>query len=238
VTAGPARAPMERILLSWSSGKDSAWSLHVLRQSQRYEIVGLLTTVSGRDDRVAMHGVRRELLEAQAAAAGIPLWDVTIPWPCPNEAYESILGREMAKAKERGITAVAFGDLYLEEIRAYRESKLSGTGIAPIFPIWGRPTRALAEEMIGAGLRARLVCVDTKQLDARFAGRELDARLLAELPAGVDPCGEGGEFHTFCWDGPMFARPIEVSAGAVVEAEGFARVDVMLAARGALEAQR
>ena len=221
----------KKILVSWSSGKDGAWALHLLRQSQQYEIVGLLTTLSARDDRIAMHGVRRELLEAQAEAAGLPLWSVTIPWPCPNEAYESILGREMANAKDRGIVGVAFGDLFLAEIRAYRESKLSGTGIEPIFPLWGMPTKALAREMIAAGLRARIVCVDTKQLEARFAGREFDAALLAELPPPVDPCGERGEFHTYCWDGPMFARPIAVRAAAIEESEGYARVDVTLAGR-------
>lgn len=216
-----------RTLLSWSSGKDSAWSLHVLRRDPAVEVVGLLTTVNRDMDRVAMHAVRRELLQAQAAAAGLPLWEVPIPHRCTNADYEAAMAQAMGRAKDEGIGAVAFGDLFLEDIRRYREEKLSPTGLRPLFPIWGRPTAALAREMIAGGLEARLTCVDPKQLDRRFAGRAFDEALLRELPASADPCGERGEFHTFATAGPMFSRPIPVAPGPVVDREGFVFADLL-----------
>ena len=216
-----------RTLLSWSTGKDSAWSLHVLRQRPDVEVVGLFTTVNAAFDRVAMHAVRRKLLEAQAEAAGLPLHVIEIPWPCPNEAYEAALGAFVAAQKAQGIAAMAFGDLFLEDIRAYREAKLEGSGIAPLFPLWGRETGALAREMIAGGLQARLTCVDPRKLPARFAGRSFDEQLLAELPEGVDPCGENGEFHTCVFAGPMFAHAIDVRLGAVQERDGFVFADLL-----------
>jgi len=216
----------DRALLCWSSGKDSAWTLHVLRQEGEVEVVGLLTTVNERHDRVAMHAVRRELLEAQAEAAGLPLSIVRIPHPCPNEVYEAAMARALEEAREQGVRAVAFGDLFLEDVRRYRESRLAGTGIRPLFPLWGRPTAELAREMIASGLRARLTCVDPRVVPKELAGCEFDRELLARLPPGVDPCGENGEFHTFAWDGPMFSRPVPVTAGEVVEREGFVFADL------------
>ena len=216
-----------KALLAWSSGKDSAWSLHVLRAQGEVEVVGLLTTINEAFDRVAMHAVRTELLRAQADAADLPLWPVPIPWPCSNAEYEAAMAAAMARARADGITHVAFGDLFLEDVRRYREERLAPTGITPLFPIWGTPTDALARRMIDGGLRARLTCVDPKSLDARFAGREFDAALLAELPASVDPCGERGEFHTFAYDGPMFRRPVPIRAGEVVTRDGFVFADLL-----------
>jgi uncharacterized protein (TIGR00290 family) len=216
-----------RTLLSWSTGKDSAWSLHVLRQSPDVEVVGLFTTVNAAFDRVAMHAVRRKLLEAQAAAAGLPLSVIEIPWPCPNEAYEARLGAFVAEQKAQGIAAMAFGDLFLEDIRAYREAKLDGTGIAPLFPLWGRETGALAREMIAGGLEAHLTCVDPRKLPASFAGRAFDASLLADLPDGIDPCGENGEFHTCVHAGPMFRHAIDVRLGAIEDRDGFVFADLL-----------
>ena len=216
-----------RLLLSWSSGKDSAWALHVLRQKNEYDIVGLVTTVNENFARVAMHGVREELLQAQADAAGLPLWRVPLPHPCPNGEYEARMRALIARAVAAGVTHMAFGDLFLEDIRAYREQQLAGTGIAPVFPLWGLDTRQLAHAMIGAGLRAKLSCVDPKQLARDFAGRTFDETLLADLPAGVDPCGERGEFHSFCHAGPMFDRPIAVTTGEVVERDGFVFADLL-----------
>jgi uncharacterized protein (TIGR00290 family) len=216
-----------KALLAWSSGKDSAWSLHVLRRQGDVEVAGLLTTVNVSFGRVAMHAVRRELLEAQARGAGLPLRAVPIPHPCPNDVYEDAMAAALAEARAGGIEAVAFGDLFLEDIRRYREERMAPTGLRPLFPLWGRPTRALAEEMIDGGLRARLTCVDPRVLDASFAGRAFDRDLLSALPPDVDPCGERGEFHTFAWDGPMFGRPIPVSAGEVVEREGFVFADLL-----------
>lgn len=217
---------MEPILLSWSSGKDSAWALHVLRK-QGVKIAGLLTTLNSEFNRVAMHGVRQELLQAQARAAGLPLWEVPLPWPCSNEQYEALMSEAMGRARREGIQTVAFGDLFLEDIRAYREQKMAQVGMKCLFPLWGSNTRELAREMIAGGLRAKLVCVDTKQLDARFAGREFDAALLADLPPGVDPCGERGEFHTFAWAGPMFKAPLALKGGETVVRDGFAFADVL-----------
>jgi uncharacterized protein (TIGR00290 family) len=216
-----------RALLAWSSGKDSAWSLHVLRQSPDVEVVGLLTTFSEAYDRVAMHAVRHALVEAQAAAADLPLTVVPIPSPCPNEVYEAAMARAMAAARERGVEAVAFGDLYLEDVRRYRETRMEGTGLRPLFPLWGRPTRALAREMIAGGLRARLTCVDPRVIPASLAGRAFDETLLADLPPGADPCGENGEFHTFAWDGPMFRRPVPVRLGEIVSRDGFVFADLL-----------
>jgi uncharacterized protein (TIGR00290 family) len=218
------------VLLAWSSGKDSAFALHVLRESKDVEVVGLLTTVNERHDRVAMHAVRRTLLEAQASAAGLPLTIVPIPHPCPDAAYEAAMGRALDQARARGIRGVAFGDLFLEDIRRYREKQMAGTGLRLVFPLWRRPTTALAREMLDAGLRARITCVDPRVLAGSFAGREFDRQLLSDLPPGVDPCGENGEFHTFAWDGPMFAHPVPVRGGEVLTREGFIFADLLPAA--------
>ena len=224
---------MTRILLSWSSGKDSAWALHVLKQRLEYEIAGLLTTFNQAANRVAMHAVRRELVEAQASETGIPFWPVELPWPCSNTDYEAAMRAACKKAIAQGIEAVAFGDLFLEDVRAYRERQMRDTGLQPLFPIWGLPTTELARQMIATGLRAKLTCVDPKVLDASFAGREFDAELLQDLPPEVDPCGERGEFHSFAYAGPMFQRGLEVGVGEVVEREGFVFADVSWAASDA-----
>lgn len=216
-----------KALLSWSSGKDSAWTLHVLRQKGDVQVVALLTTVNQVYDRVAMHAVRTELLRAQAQAAGLPLWTVPIPSPCTNADYEAAMSAAMGRARDAGIGVVAFGDLFLEDIRRYREEKLSGTGLRPVFPVWGIPTGVLARDMIAGGLRARLTCIDPKKLAPHFAGREFDAALLDELPSSVDPCGERGEFHTFAYAGPMFRQPIALRGGEVVEREGFVFADLI-----------
>jgi uncharacterized protein (TIGR00290 family) len=218
---------MKHILLSWSSGKDSAWSLHVLRQRGEYEVVGLLTTFNEVADRVAMHAVRRELVERQAAAAGLPLWAVPLPWPCSNEEYESRMAQICAKAISEGIEGVAFGDLFLEDVRAYRIKQMKDTGLEPIFPLWGLPTPALAEEMIAGGTRAKLTCVDTEKLDRSFAGREFDDCLLADLPEEVDPCGERGEFHSFVYAGPIFDSALAISVGETVVRDQFVFSDLL-----------
>jgi len=217
-----------RALLSWSSGKDAAWALHTLRLSGEVEIVGLLTTLNAEFDRVAMHAVRRALLEAQAASVGLPLLQVPLPWPCSNAEYEAAMGRALTEARETwDVTHIAFGDLFLEEVRAYRERQLAGTGLTPLFPLWGLPTRTLAQEMIAGGLEARLTCVDPKRLPTSFAGRAFDAALLQDLPPHVDPCGEAGEFHTFAHAGPMFSYPIPTTAGEVVTRDGFVFADLL-----------
>ena len=218
--------------LSWSSGKDSAWSLHTLRQSGEAEVTGLFTTVNAAFDRVAMHAVRRALLEAQARAVGIELHVIDIPYPCPNAEYERIMGGFVAGARGTGVEAMAFGDLFLADIRAYREGRLAGTGIAPLFPLWGRDTRALAGDMIDAGLVAHVTCVDPARLDPSFAGRLFDHAFLADLPGNADPCGENGEFHTFVSAGPMFRKPLAVSPGTIVERDGFVFADLLPAVRG------
>ena len=220
---------MKRILLAWSSGKDSAWALHLLRQSGEYEVAGLLTTFNEAFDRVAMHGVRHQLVEAQAAAAGLQLWRVDLPWPCPNEEYERRMAAACQWAIAEGIEAIAFGDLYLEDVRAYRERQLTSTGLAPLFPLWKLPTDKLIREMIAGGQRAVITCVDPQKLGREFAGREIDLALVEELPKGVDPCGENGEFHSFVFAGPVFSRPIDVRSGEVVERDGFVFADVTLA---------
>jgi uncharacterized protein (TIGR00290 family) len=224
---------MKRILLSWSSGKDSAWSLHVLRQRREYEIAGLLTTFNEAADRVAMHAVRRELVEQQAAAAGLPLWNVPLPWPCSNEQYELVMAETCARAVEAGIEGIAFGDLFLEDVRTYREKQLRDTGLLPIFPLWGQPTRDLAKQMIASGIRAKLTCVDTQKLDGSFVGHEFDEKLLATLPCGVDPCGENGEFHSFVYAGPMLSVEIPVSVGESVVRDQFVFADLNSASVGA-----
>ena len=215
-----------KTLLAWSSGKDSAWALHVLRARGEVEVVGLLTTIDEKSERVAMHDVRRSLVRAQAEAAGLPLIEVAIPGPCSNADYERAMGEAMARAKGDGVEAVAFGDLFLEDIRKYREEKLAATGLRPLFPLWGVPTDRLAREMIDGGLRARVTCVDTQQLDRSFAGRDFDAAFVRDLPKGVDPCGERGEFHTFAFAGPMFARAIPITTGTIVERDRFAFADL------------
>ena len=217
---------MKKVALSWSSGKDSAWSLHLLRQDPSVEVVALITTINEQFDRVAMHAVRRELLEQQAASAGLPLWKVPLPWPCSNEQYEARMRDVCARAVAQGVSAIAFGDLFLADIRSYREKKLEGTGLEPIFPVWQIPTCELALRMIAAGLRAKITCIDPKILPPELAGREFDEAFLADLPATVDPCGENGEFHSFVYDGPMFRHPVQVQAGEVVERDGFVFADL------------
>lgn len=220
--------PKPRVLLSWSSGKDAAWALHRLRQAGDVEVVGLLTTLNAEFDRVAMHAVRRVLLEAQARSVELPLFPVPLPWPCANAQYEAALLTALGEAREtQGVTHVAFGDLFLKDVRAYREAQMADTGMTPLFPLWGLPTDPLARDMIRGGLRARLTCVDPRQLSPDFAGREFDAALLDALPAGIDPCGENGEFHSFAWDGPMFAHPVPITAGEVVERDGFVFADLL-----------
>jgi len=217
-----------KVLLSWSSGKDSAWSLHVLRQRPDVEVVGLLTTINTHFQRVAMHGSRYELLKAQAAAAHLPLWEVPLPWPCSNEIYEQAMAQACASAASEGISGMAFGDLFLEDVRRYREDRLRGTGLEAVFPIWGRDTRELISQMIDEGLRARIVCVDPAKLPADFAGRDLDHDLVRHLPAGVDPCGENGEFHSFAYAGPMFYDAIPIETGTSVTRDGFEFSDLVL----------
>lgn len=219
----------KRALVSWSSGKDSAWALHVLRQQGVYEPAGLLTTMNAEFDRVAMHGTRRTLLEAQADAAGLPLRTIPLPWPCSNEQYEAAMRTACAEAVADGIEAIAFGDLFLEDVRAYREEKLAGTGLAPIFPLWSLPTGALVRDMLAAGLRARIVCLDPSKLPREFAGRDLDESLLEAMPPECDRCAERGEFHTVSYAGPMFRRPIPIESGEVVERDGFVFADVEVA---------
>jgi uncharacterized protein (TIGR00290 family) len=218
-----------KLVLSWSSGKDSAWALHCLRQRGDFHVAGLLTTLNAAFERVAMHSTRRALLEAQARAAGLPLYPIPLPWPCSNEHYEAAMRTACDAAIAEGIEAIAFGDLFLEDVRRYRVEKLKGTGLEPIFPVWGLNTRHLAEEMIAGGLRARIVCVDPKKLPAEFAGRDFDAEFLRDLPEGVDPCGENGEFHSAVYAGPMFREPISIESGEVVERDGFVFADVRLA---------
>jgi uncharacterized protein (TIGR00290 family) len=219
-----------KLLVSWSSGKDSAWLVHVLRTTMpEYEIAAVLTTINESADRVAMHAVRTELVEAQARELGVPLWQVPIPSPCPNEVYEAAMQKVVTRAVREGFSTIAFGDLFLEDVRRYREEKLAGSGLTPIFPLFGADTARLAREMIAAGLRAKLTCVNPAILDRSFAGRDFDAALLRELPPSVDPCGERGEFHSFAWDGPMFAHPIPVEPGIVVERDGFVFADLVRA---------
>ena len=219
-----------KTLVSWSSGKDSAWLVHVLRQKPEIEVGALLTTINESAQRVAMHAVRTELLLAQADALGLPLWKVHIPSPCPNDVYEQKMAEAVAAAVAQGFTHVAFGDLFLEDVRRYREEKLAGSGLAPLFPLFGADTTRLARDMIASGLGARLTCVNPRILDRSFAGREFDDALLADLPPSVDPCGERGEFHSFAYRGPMFSAPIPIETGIIVERDGFVFADLVPAA--------
>jgi uncharacterized protein (TIGR00290 family) len=218
---------LPKAIMSWSTGKDSAFALHEARRSGELEIVGLLTTVTSAFGRVSMHGVRESLLDRQAEALGLRCWKVPIPSPCPNEVYEREMERVLSQVRELGVRHVVFGDLFLEDLRRYREEKLSAAGMKAVFPLWMRPTAALAREMIAAGLRATLTCVDPRRLDASFVGRTFDEGLLADLPGSVDPCGENGEFHSFAWAGPMFPEPIGVRVGEVVERDGFVFADLL-----------
>lgn len=216
--------------LSWSSGKDSAWALHELRQSDEYAVAGLFTTINSAFERVAMHAVRIELLREQARAVGLPLHLIAIPNPCSDEQYAAAMSDFMAHARDEGVQCMAFGDLYLQDVRRYREERMRGTGIEAVFPLWEKPTRGLLLEMLAGGLRACLTCVDPRVLPAEFAGRELTEALLESMPPGIDPCGENGEFHTFVFDGPMFMRPLEIEMGEVVRREGFVFADCRLRA--------
>ncbi len=221
--------PRPKALISWSSGKDSAFALHEVMQAGELDVVGALTTISETFERVAIHGVRQQILRAQCEAAGLPQRIVPIPYPCPNEVYEARMGEAVAEAVAEGITHMIFGDLFLADIRAYREQKLAGTGITPIFPLWQRPTPELANAMIASGLEAYLATVDLKRLPAEFAGRRFDAQLLADLPDGVDPCGENGEFHTCVVAGPMFSHRLAVTTGECVQRDGYAYCDLVMA---------
>lgn len=219
-----------RCLMSWSGGKDAAWALHSLRSGQHAaapEIVGLITTFNQAFDRSAMHGVRRALMDAQAAAVGLPLWPVPLPWPCDNAEYEKRMRALCERARAAGVEAIVFGDLFLEDVRSYRERQLADTGLRPLFPLWGLNTAALARRMIAAGLRARLTCVDPKQISAAFAGRDFDERLLADLPASADPCGERGEFHSFVYAGPMLRAPLPFRDGETVARDAFVFHDLL-----------
>jgi uncharacterized protein (TIGR00290 family) len=217
------------LVLSWSGGKDSALALHALRNEHRREPIALLTTVTEQYDRISMHGVRGELLRAQARATRIPLAEVSIPPRCPNEVYEQRMAQALASSQLDGADEVAFGDLFLEDIRAYREQRLASAGKRALFPVWGRDTSSLARAFIRDGFEAVIVCVDPRQLDPAFAGRRFDEELLADLPESVDPCGENGEFHTFVYAGPIFAEPIACELGEVITREGFEFCDVRLA---------
>ncbi len=224
-------AKQRRVALSWSSGKDSAWALHLLRQDPNIDVVALVTTLNEQFDRVAMHAVRSELLELQAESVGIPLWTVPLPWPCSNEEYEARMRDLCTRAVNEGVRAVAFGDLFLADIRAYREKQLAGTSLEPLFPVWQIPTADLAQTMIASGLRAKITCVDPKVLPEGFAGRDFDSQFLKDLPVTVDPCGENGEFHSFVYAGPGFRHPISVSVGEIVERDGFVFADLVNEAR-------
>lgn len=220
---------MKKILLSWSSGKDSAWALHILRQQGEYEVGALLTTINSAFNRVAMHSTRSELVGMQAESVGLPLLTVPLPWPCSNQDYEAAWLRACNQAAEEGFTAIAFGDLFLQDIRVYREKQLQGTALEPLFPIWGMDTDKLARGMIESGLQARLVCVDPKKLDPSFVGRDFNLQLLDDLPPEIDPCGENGEFHTFAYGGPMFQRQLPILTGEHVGRDGFYFCDLVLA---------
>jgi uncharacterized protein (TIGR00290 family) len=218
----------KKTLLSWSSGKDSAWALHVLRQRSEFEVVGLMTTLNQVYQRIAIHAVRLELLQRQAEAVGVPLHIIDLPYPCTNAQYEAAMETFIVEARGQQIECMAFGDLFLQDVKEYREAKLSGTGITPLCPIWLTPTAELAREMIAGGLRAVITCIDPRQVPPSFAGREFNEQLLSDLPAHVDPCGERGEFHTFVFDGPMFSRPVPIELGEITEREGFVYADVLL----------
>lgn len=216
-----------RAVVSWSSGKDAAWALHLVRQRGELEVAGLLTSINAQFQRVSMHGVRRELLEQQAQAAGLPLLSVELPWPCSNEEYERRMGAACARLRAQDVEVVVFGDIFLADVRQYREKQLAGTGLEPLFPLWECGTRELVRGMLAAGVRARISCLDPVRLDRRFAGQELTEQTLRSLPADVDPCGENGEFHTFVFDAPVFGHPIDVTEGEVVERDGFVYADLL-----------
>jgi uncharacterized protein (TIGR00290 family) len=218
---------LTRVALSWSSGKDSAWVLHLLRQQPDIHISALITTFNTKADRVAMHAVRRSLVEEQAKRVGIPLWAVELPWPCSNLEYEDRMRAVCQRATAEGVTAVAFGDLFLQDVRDYRIRQLQGSGLEPLFPVWQIPTEQLSRDMIAAGVKAKVTCVDPSKIARSFAGRDYDLSLLKDLPTGADPCGENGEFHTFVYDTPVFSQPIDVQAGEVVERDGFVFADVL-----------
>lgn len=218
---------MKRTLLSWSSGKDSAWALHILRQDPEIVIAGLFCTINQEFDRVAMHAVRVALLQSQADSIGLPIRLIPIPHPCSNADYARIMGEFVSREKDAGVGYFAFGDLFLEDIRQYRERSLSGSGITPLFPIWGLDTRVLAESMLGSGLRAQITCVDPKQLGREFSGREFDASFLKDLPPAVDPCGENGEFHSFAFDGPMFGHKVGFEIGETVMRDEYVFTDLL-----------
>jgi uncharacterized protein (TIGR00290 family) len=220
---------VKKTLVSWSSGKDSAWMVHVLRQRGDVQIAGLLTTINQSAQRVAMHAVRVDVLQAQADALGLPLWTIPIPSPCSNGVYERAMSEAVARAVGEGFTHVAFGDLFLEDVRRYREERLAGTGLTPMFPLFGSDTAALARAMIAGGVRARITCLNPKVIDRGFAGREFDAALLAELSAAIDPCGERGEFHTCAYAGPMFSRELPIETGVTVERDGYLFTDLVIA---------
>lgn len=221
---------MQTVALSCSSGKDSAWALHLLRHDPEIRVAALITTLNREFDRVAMHAVRRVLLERQAEAAGLPLWTVPLPWPCSNHEYECAMQEVCGRATAEGVSAIAFGDLFLEEVRAYRERQLMNTGLEPLFPLWEMPTRELAREMIASGLKAKITCIDPKVLSRDFAGRDFDASFIADLPDYVDHCGERGEFHSFAYCGPMFSKAIAIELGSIVERDGFVFADLQAAA--------
>jgi uncharacterized protein (TIGR00290 family) len=218
---------LKKVALSWSSGKDSAWTLHLLRQQPDVQVAALITTFNSEAERVAMHAVRRALVEAQAHRTGLPLWPVELPWPCSNVEYEHRMRAVCERAIAEGVTAVAFGDLFLQDVRDYRVRQLQGTGLEPLFPVWKIPTEQLSREMIAAGVKAKITCVDPAKLAKSFAGRDYDLRLLQDLPDGIDTCGENGEFHTFVYDTPVFSRPIEVRSGEVIEHDGFVFADLL-----------
>jgi uncharacterized protein (TIGR00290 family) len=218
---------LKKVLLSWSSGKDSAWTLHLLQQHPDVQVAALVTTFNSAANRVAMHAVRRALVEAQAQRVGVPLWAVDLPWPCSNLEYEDRMRAVCQRASAEDITAVAFGDLFLQDIRDYRLQQLQGTGLEALFPVWQIPTAQLARDMITAGLKAKLTCVDPTKLQKTFAGCDFDLRLLEALPPAIDPCGENGEFHTFVYNAPVFSSPISVRTGEVLERDGFVFADVL-----------
>ena len=228
---GSPASSRPRAVVSWSSGKDAALALHEVQRSNQVDVVGLLTTITETFDRVSMHGVRRAILEEQARAAGLPLFCVSIPSPCPNPVYEQRMAEALDRLRTLGVSRIVFGDLFLEDVRAYREQRMRGTGIVPLFPLWGRPTAALAAEILACGIEAVLVTVDPRRVPKALAGRSFDDGLLADLPSGVDPCGENGEFHTCVTAGPMFRWRIPVERGAVVERDGFVFADLTLAPR-------
>ena len=231
--ATPGLAAVRRVALSWSSGKDSAWALHLLRQDPQVEVIALITSINGEANRVAMHAVRRALVIEQAAQLGLPLWTVELPWPCSNDNYERLMSGVCTQAIHAGVEAIGFGDLFLRDIRDYRERQLAGTGLQPIFPVWNLPTAELARQMIAWGLKAKITCVDPKRLDRSFAGQDF----TDDMPAGIDPCGENGEFHTFVYDCPLFKNKLAIALGEIVERDGFVFADVLPASEVAATAE-